>query len=81
MHALAQLEDEGVDELVGVARADQEVDEIERRRVGDRAGGPAELAAVAVGAVLRVHVVDVGVDVLILVAGLERVAADESMCS
>ena len=75
MHALAQLEDERVDELVGVARAEHEVDEVERRGVGGGPGRPAELATVAVGAVLRMHVVDVGIDVLILVAGLERVAA------
>ena len=75
MHPLAELEDKRIDELVGIARADQEVDQVERRRVGRRAGRPAELPAVPVRAVLRVHVVDIRIDVLILVAGLERVAA------
>ena len=75
MHPLAQMEDERVDQLVGAARAQQEVGEVVGRGVGRGAGRPAELAAVGVGAVLRMDVVDVGVDALVFVAGLKRVAA------
>ena len=51
----------------------EKVDEVEGGGVGRGAGRPAELAAVSVGAILRVDVIDIGIDVLIFVAGLQRV--------
>ncbi len=75
VHALAQVGDERVDQRVGVARAEHEVGQVVGRRIRGGAGGAAELPAVGVAAVLRVEVVDLRVDRLVLVAGLEALAA------
>ena len=76
VHALTQLEHERTDELVAAARAHQEVGEVVGRRIRRRARRTRELAAIGVVAVLRMHVIDRGVDRLILVAGLQRVTAE-----
>ena len=75
VHPLAEVGDERVDDRVAVAQPEHEVGEVVGRRVGCRRRRAAELPAVGVAPVLRIEVVDLRVDRLVLVAGLEALTA------
>lgn len=77
MHALPQVEHGRIHELVAAARSHEEVGQVVGRRIGRGAGGTAELPGVRICAVLRVYVVDFGVDGLVLVSRLQRMRAGE----
>ena len=77
VHPLAEVGEKRRDDRVRAAQAEHEVREVVGRRIRGGAGGSRELPAVAVAAVLRVEIVDLRVDRLVLVAGLEALAAPD----
>ena len=77
MHALLVVHDRVVVQLVMAARAHQKIGHVVKIVVGRNIGGAAKLAAINVGTIDRIEVVNGGADALILVSGFQAVAAQK----